>query len=57
MNPIDANMDTQTKIQTPISGGNDHVKANQGGNGDNQRHTRGKTRIIEATINSQFNTR
>ena len=48
MNHIDANKDTQTKIQAPTPGGNDHVTVNQGGsdtnqiNGDNIRHMRGQ---------------
>ena len=48
MNPIDANRDTQKKIQTPTTRGNDHVNSNQGGsntnkvNGDNRRHMRGR---------------
>ena len=47
MNPIDENRDTKN-IQVSTPSGNDHVKANQGrsetnqGNGDNQRHTRGR---------------
>ena len=47
MNPIDANRNTQTKMQASTPGENDHVKANQGGsetnqgNGYNQCHTRG----------------
>ena len=36
MNPIGANRDTQTKIQMPTPGVNDHVKANQGRNEDNR---------------------
>ena len=48
MSPIDVNKDKQIKIQTPTPGGNDHVKAKQGGsdtnqgNGYNRRHTRGQ---------------
>ena len=36
MNPIDANRDTKTKIQTPTPGGNDNVKENQVGSDTNQ---------------------
>ena len=48
MNPIDANRDTQTNIQTPTPGVNYHIKVNQGGseanqvNGNNRFHIKGR---------------
>ena len=36
MNPTNANMYKETRIQMPTTGGNDHVKANNGGSETNQ---------------------
>ena len=62
MNPIDANRDKKTKIQTPTPGGNDHVKPTMEGLRPTEEMEttdvtrRGKNIITEATINSIFNT-